>query len=149
MVEETCPEPDWIADESCDAVNNIEACLYDGGDCCQGYGQDCFDCDNGDCTCHLNGTDYCQGKSLKHLVKHKNRLLAFQKFLALRMSSWLVTTLAILKPTLKLATGTTWIAAKVGIKPVPLAVTMWMSVNVIRLENLISATVKLVFVIET
>ena len=29
-----CPEPVWYADGYCADENNIEACNYDGGDCC-------------------------------------------------------------------------------------------------------------------
>ena len=29
-----CENPSWHADGYCDDVNNIEACLFDGGDCC-------------------------------------------------------------------------------------------------------------------
>ena len=29
-----CAYPSWHADGYCDDVNNNEACLFDGGDCC-------------------------------------------------------------------------------------------------------------------
>ena len=29
-----CPKPHWINDNWCDDMNNIEACNWDGGDCC-------------------------------------------------------------------------------------------------------------------
>ena len=29
-----CPKPQWVNDNWCDDMNNIEACNWDGGDCC-------------------------------------------------------------------------------------------------------------------
>ena len=32
-----CENPDWHSDGYCDDINNFEACLFDGGDCCGSY----------------------------------------------------------------------------------------------------------------
>ncbi len=30
-----CPKDDWVGDGFCDDLTNIEACVFDDGDCCK------------------------------------------------------------------------------------------------------------------
>merc|ERR1712212_357054 len=43
-----CERPTWFADDQCDDINNIAACYWDGGDCCNNDKPDwnkwCTDC---------------------------------------------------------------------------------------------------------
>ncbi len=56
-VENCAVDPSWIGDAYCDANANIEACLWDGGDCCPSTCTASFQYD-----CGTNGYD-CQGPS--------------------------------------------------------------------------------------
>ncbi len=52
---------DYLTDSFCDGQNNVAACSYDGGACCQSTGFECMFCEAEECICHIDGINYCDG----------------------------------------------------------------------------------------
>ncbi len=58
----------------CNGEANIEACGYDGGDCCSGLDEVCSDCTLNQCHCHMTGSPMCSSKYFiryLHIAKHE------------------------------------------------------------------------------
>ncbi len=56
----TCSD-DLIADNTCHGENNVDECAYDGGDCCSGLDESCWNCLDSACICHETAIDFCGG----------------------------------------------------------------------------------------
>ncbi len=48
-------------DQVCHAQSNNALCEYDGGDCCSGLDENCWECNDEQCQCHQTGSHMCAG----------------------------------------------------------------------------------------